>query len=490
MKKKVAFKFLFFSLSPYIFSQDSVAELNGRIAELESLVNILQSKLVEVDQYKYLLFAIVGLIFFLMIIGTNASFKRSLTREMNRIKRELLEKYRESISLLIIEEDKNQIDDMIKQISQYNEKSAELALPEKNYSPGDWLIRGLYLYYDGQYSESVNVFERALFLNPDYTEAYFNLAVVYSVLDKPKKAVESYEKAILRNPQLPVAYCNMGIELEKLNRNEEAVEAFNKAIELKPDYPKAYQYMGSDLRKLERKEEAVQTYNKMGDTLLRMGREEEAIEAYNNMALDLIKLGLEEKDEDLGSTTEPDLDLEGLGKEQENLKIYYNQGNEFSKCGRYDEAIEAYNHILKIKPDDMEACFCKAKTLVKIGKDEEAVEVFKFSINQNPDSVRAHYFMGKVLMRMGSEADAVEAFNRVIELKPDYPETYHKLACFYAKHHNFDEMLSYLRSYLELAIEGTEEHVEKDDTFEHFREDPRFQELMTEFKSYSKEITQ
>jgi len=486
MKKLIIFLLNFFTISLKIFSQDSTEGLQERIRELESLVSILQAKLVEVDEYKFLLYAIVGIIIFLMVVGTNASFRRKISKELNAIKKQLIEKYRESITVLAAETEEA-IKQEKKKINLYNRKLIELTVQERDYMAKDWLIKGLDFLYEDKWDESIKSFEKALLKDSEYAEVYYNAAVAYGYLENDKKAVHSYKKAIEIMADFPEAWCNLGVELEKMDKHEEAVEAYGKAIDLRPDFPKAYEKMGTDLRKLERKEEAVETYDKMGDTLLRMGREDEAVEAYNNMAIDLIKLGLEESSDTspIIVPTYPDLDLEYLQEEQETLKICYKQGNGYLKFDKYEEAIEAFDRIIKLRPEDLEARFSRAKILLRMGREQEALDAFKDVTQTDSSHVKAHYFLGKALMKMGNKEDAVAAFHKVIKLKPDYPETYHKLACFSAEENNLEELLSNLRKYFELSLGGVEESVEKDPLFKKFAGEPQFQKLLDDYKSKS-----
>lgn len=483
MKKSISLFLYQFPFSMGTFAQDRTEELQERIGELESMVSILRAKLVEVDDYKFLLYAILGVLIFLVILGTNASFKRKISRELNAIKKQLIEKYRESIAELPAETEEA-VKNEIKKIHIYNRKIVELTLVERDFMAKDWLIKGLEAQYDNRFADSVEAFEKALSMDSEYSEACFSMAVSYGYMAESEKAIECYKKAIDYSPVFPEAWCNLGIELEKTDRNEEAVDAYNRAIEQRPDFPKAYGRMGTDLRKLEREEEAVQTYDKMGDTLLRMGREDEAVQAYSNMAIDLIKLGFKEKPEKpLIEQPGGGIDLEGLQNELKTLKIYYKQGNEYLKCDKHEEALEAFERIIQLHPEDLEARFCRAKVLLRMGREDDALRAFISVTHEDPTHVKAHYFLGKALMTMGNFKDAVKAFNRVIELKPDYPETYHKLACISAVEDNLEGALSNLRKYFELSLSGVEVYVERDALFEKYLEDRQFRKLLAQFRS-------
>lgn len=483
MKKFIIFIINFFTITFRLIAQDSTVDLQEKIRELESLVTVLQAKLAEVNEYKFCLYTIIGVIIFLMIVGINASFRRKISYELNAVKRQLIEKYRESIVILAVDTEEA-IGKEKNKIALYNRKLVELIVAERDYVVKDWLIRGLDFLYEERFHDSIAAFEKAISMEPDNCNVYYNMAVAYGFLEKNDKAVRNYRKAIELKADFPEAWCNIGSELEILEKHEEAVEAYNTAIELRPDYPKAYEKMGTDLRKLERKEEAVQTYDKMGDTLLRMGREDEAVEAYNNMALDLIKLGLDDNSEEpLIIPSYPELDLEALQQEQESLKIYYRQGNGYLKFDKFEEAIDSFDRIIDLRPDDLEARFIRAKILLRMGREDDSLAAFKEVTSKDPSHVKAQYFLGKALMEMGNCDKAVRAFNRVIELMPDYPETYHKLACLFAKENNENQVFIYLSKYFELSISGTEENVERNPLFKDFINKPQFQKLLSDVKS-------
>ena len=53
-------------------------------------------------------------------------------------------------------------------------------------------------------------------------------------------SIEAYEKALTIKPDYAYAHNNMGNALKDQGKLEEAIEAFNKALEIKPDYAEAY----------------------------------------------------------------------------------------------------------------------------------------------------------------------------------------------------------------------------------------------------------
>ena len=95
-------------------------------------------------------------------------------------------------------------------------------------------------------------------LHPAY---YFELGNVYDGLSKYKKAIESFNKAIKIEPDHADAWFNKGVALGELGRYDEALKAFNKAIKIEPDHY-AWVNKGVALGKLGRYDEVLKAFNK------------------------------------------------------------------------------------------------------------------------------------------------------------------------------------------------------------------------------------
>ena len=105
---------------------------------------------------------------------------------------------------------------------------------------------GIVLNQQGKLEESIDAYNKALSLKPNYAKAYNNMAITLQDQGKHEEAIEAYNKAIEGfskdisiKPDYAEAYRNLGIALKDQGKLEEAIEAFNKAISIKPDYATA-----------------------------------------------------------------------------------------------------------------------------------------------------------------------------------------------------------------------------------------------------------
>ena len=88
--------------------------------------------------------------------------------------------------------------------------------------------------------------------------------------------------------------------------------------------------------------------------------------------------------------------------------------------GKLEEAIEAYNKALAIKPDYAQAYYNLGNALHEQGKLEEAIEAYNKALAIKPDYAQAYYNMGITLQEQGKLEEAIEAYNKSLAIKPDY----------------------------------------------------------------------
>src|SRR5208337_4309098 len=64
-----------------------------------------------------------------------------------------------------------------------------------------WFEKGRRAYIEKNWDVVIFAFDKAILLNPNYTEAYFNRGLAYSSLGNNDKAITDYNKAIDLNPK-------------------------------------------------------------------------------------------------------------------------------------------------------------------------------------------------------------------------------------------------------------------------------------------------
>jgi len=132
---------------------------------------------------------------------------------------------------------------------------------------------------------AVELFDRALAINPDHAELHYNRGLALSNLKRPGDALTSYERAIELKPDYAEAHNNLGNALRELGRLEEALESYERALGIKLDYAEALYNRGIALGELKRPQDALESYERA------FGIEPEYAEAHWNESLSRLLIG-------------------------------------------------------------------------------------------------------------------------------------------------------------------------------------------------------
>ena len=68
-----------------------------------------------------------------------------------------------------------------------------------------------------------------------------------------------------------------------------------------------------------------------------------------------------------------------------------------------------------------------AISLQEQGKLEEAIEAYNKALAIKPDYAEAYNNMGVTLKEQGKLEEAIEAYNKALAIKPDYAEAYNNM---------------------------------------------------------------
>ena len=109
-------------------------------------------------------------------------------------------------------------------------------------------IKGAVLQGLGQLDLSIEAYNKALEIEPNYADAYYNMGMALQRQGKLKEAIEAYNKALAIKPDYADAYNNMGVVLQDQGKKEEAIEAYTRALSINPNYAEAYNNMGNSLK--------------------------------------------------------------------------------------------------------------------------------------------------------------------------------------------------------------------------------------------------
>jgi superkiller protein 3 len=102
----------------------------------------------------------------------------------------------------------------------------------------------------GKTAAAIECFERAISLNPNYSEAYNNLGIAVISANRPR-GIECFQIAVRLDPRNTEALANLGNALAQEGQYSEAIRYYELALAIDPDMQQARRSMAA-VRQMER----------------------------------------------------------------------------------------------------------------------------------------------------------------------------------------------------------------------------------------------
>ena len=109
------------------------------------------------------------------------------------------------------------------------------------------------------------------------------------------------------------------------------------------------------------------------------------------------------------------------------LELWNLLGAAAAQTGRLAQAVNAFQKVISIKPDDFQAHNNMGIALQRKGKTEEAINAYKKALVIKPNYAQAYNNMGNALQQQTNLGEAVKAYEKAILIKPDYAEAYNNM---------------------------------------------------------------
>ncbi|WP_237073358.1 tetratricopeptide repeat protein [Prosthecochloris sp. GSB1] len=146
---------------------------------------------------------------------------------------------------------------------------------------------------------------------------------------------------------------------------------------------------------------------------------------------------------------------------------YVRLGNAYSRKQQYDDAVDAYEKALALKPETgrsvypaLGAAYFNRQNYV------QALDYFEKSLEYAPDDSLRHYDIGNVYLQMERCDKAIDAYGKAIAHSEAFAEAYYNLAICYIRTNREEqarEILSWLQEKNNYLAVSLERHLEKGD---------------------------
>jgi tetratricopeptide (TPR) repeat protein len=233
--------------------------------------------------------------------------------------------------------------------------------------------QGLGILSRDEYARALSYFEKAVEIDPNYAEAWYQAGFCYGMLGKHSDALKASRRAAQLRPDWAQAYINTGASAFALGQYKDAAEAYRQATRLDADNPEAQYALGLSLNKLNRSDEEILAYKR-------------AIAVKPDFSSAIEQLGL----------------------------AYFKQK-------RYAESLAAFDQLKTYKPDAKTFNYL-GESFFELGKTEESVDAFNNAVAYNPDFDKARYNLGKALLKLGDRDSANLQYEILRTAKSDWAD--------------------------------------------------------------------
>ena len=124
--------------------------------------------------------------------------------------------------------------------------------------------------------------------------------------------------------------------------------------------------------------------------------------------------------------------------------FYYNLGEVLVELGEWDEAINAFNTVLKTDSKDGNCYFNLGICYYKKEETNKAMDNFQKAVELNPRDIYAYFYLGNIYQNSGLTNFAEENYKKVLAVSPDYSWAYFNLASIAYSNENLEEAKEYL----------------------------------------------
>lgn len=117
----------------------------------------------------------------------------------------------------------------------------------------------------------------------------------------------------------------------------------------------------------------------------------------------------------------------------------------------YAKAEEAYGHVLKLDPDDLEALRGAGDIDYDKQRYDEAIAAYEHYLKKKPDDPQVRTDLGTMYLYTGNADQAVVQYKKALAVKPDFFQAYYNMGAAYAQQNKLEDADAALNKALKLA---------------------------------------
>ena len=278
----------------------------------------------------------------------------------------------------------------------------EFAKSNNSDTSNDLLEEGKAYYNNEEYDKAIEIFKKAIELNPNDDDSCRWLGNSYRKNEQIEDAIKYHLKAIELNPDKPVNWSMLGSSYTENGQKEEAIKCCLKATELNPNDYEELHNLGIIYRFNELYEKSIQTFIR---------------------------------------TTELN---------SNDYRGWLNLGTSYYLNEQFQEAIEPLLKSVELNSNEAFSFYLLGNIYEFNGQYEEAIKYLLKSKEINPDSFEGWYELGCSYYGNGEYEEAINSLLKAVELNPDNSDNWRELGCSYYFNEQYQEAIDSLLKAVEL----------------------------------------
>lgn len=268
--------------------------------------------------------------------------------------------------------------------------------------PDYYFNAGIAFFEEKNYKEAIENLEYTLQLCPIYFKARLILGTIFLKLRKFENAELHLKESIYFNPQNALALLNLGAVYSILKKYDDAIAAFKRIIEISPKETRAYFGLGK-------------IYSIRGDTQGANDCFRKVIEldSHSELANHARRAIVAEQHSHVTTTNDgeakPEID-------ESHLDDFYAEGYKAFLYSDYARAADLYQKYVQYKSGDDNVWYALGESRLRAGMTQEAIVAAKNAIKNNPRKGLYYKQLAIAYDLIGNHEDAIAAAEKALEL--------------------------------------------------------------------------
>jgi len=312
-------------------------------------------------------------------------------------------------------------------IEAYNK---HLKLSPENFSA--WNELGILYFKKGMYKEAIGAYKQADRIKPGSAVIFANKGLAFEALNKYDEAEKNYLAALEIDPQNASYYENLAILYRTMQLNNKAIEYFEKYLKLKPDNHIYQNDVGVLYFIMANNEKAIEHYNEA------IKQKPDSFIYYENLGLAYKNMG-QRLDERKAYET-------ALANDPANARLLNRLGVWYYEEKDHRSAIDYYHKTIAIEDNNPTYFENLALALYTDGdesNDDEAIDVYNKLLKLSPDNFSAWNELGILYFKKGMHKEAIEAYEQADKVKPGSAIIYDNIGTSYLAQEKYKEASDY-----------------------------------------------